>query len=188
MHDLAPLTPLGSAKPERIKIGAVTISENPALGLASVAARLGHEAAVTKTLHGLLGAAPPAPSKATLNEPMSAVWIGPNQWLIIAPFETHEDLASTLAIKLAGTASVTEQSDGWATFDLSGPTVVELLERLCAAPARRMSHGDAQRSVIHHMGCFVICEKEQHRFRVMGPRSSAGSLHHAVLTAAHAVS
>ena len=49
---------------------------------------------------------------------ISSFWIGPSQWLIEAPMETHEDLAGELTEISNGKASVTEQTDAWCRFDL----------------------------------------------------------------------
>jgi sarcosine oxidase subunit gamma len=187
VHDLVPLTALGGSEAQVETNGTVTLTELPDLALASVTARLGHDDACAEGLQALLGAEPPGPGKAVLASPLSAVWMGPDQWMIGAPFDSHEDLAARLKMKLKDAASVTEQSDGWVCFDVTGADVVAMFERLCAAPVRRMQAGDAQRSTIHQMGCFVICGAPGAHIRVLGPRSSAGSLHHALMQAAVSV-
>jgi sarcosine oxidase subunit gamma len=48
-----------------------------------------------------------------------------------------------------------------------------------------MRAGDAQRTVIHHLGCYVLKRAAEDHIRILGPRASAGSLHHALLDAAH---
>lgn len=63
----------------------------------------------------------------------------------------------------------------------------DLCERLCAVPIRRMQSGDAQRTLIHQISCFVIKRVDPDHIRVLGPRASAGSLHHALITAAAAL-
>jgi sarcosine oxidase subunit gamma len=178
---------LGGTEPRTDTIGTVTITEVPDLALASVAARLGREAACVKALRRIIGADLPEPGKAVLASPLAAVWMGPDQWMIGALFDTHEDLAARLKASLKDAASVTEQSDGWVCFDVTGADVVPMFERLCAAPVRRLQAGDAQRTTIHQMGCFVICGAAGAHLRVLGPRSSANSLHHALVQAAKSV-
>ncbi len=85
---------------------------------------------------------------------------------------------------LTDNASVTEQSDGWARFDVQGETAVDLFERLSAANTRRMDSGTATRTVIEHLGCYLICRRKGEHFSILGPRSSAASLHHALCAAA----
>jgi sarcosine oxidase subunit gamma len=187
VHSLRPLTALGGSSPQQDRIGALTIVETPDVALASVAARLGQEAVCRKALGGALGAAVPEPGKALLVDPVSALWMGPDQWLLWARHQSHELLADGIKTELGAAASVTEQNDAWVCFDVSGPSVVDLSERLCAAPARRMRTGDAQRTAIHHMGCFLIVLEAGQEFRFVAPRSSAGSFHHALVTAARSV-
>jgi sarcosine oxidase subunit gamma len=187
VHDLTPLTALGGTDPQVDTIGSVTITEVADLALASVTARHGQEKPCASTLAKLLGDALPGPGRALLATPLAAVWMGPDQWMIGAPFDSHEDLADQLKSKLKATASVTEQSDAWVCFDVTGAHVIAMFERLCAAPVRRMQAGDAQRTTIHHLGSFVICGAAGAHLRVLGARSSAGSLHHALVQAAQSV-
>lgn len=186
MHDLAPLTALGHAEPQRADIGNLAITERADVALASATARLGKEAECRTRLQKLLGAAAPGVGKATSTVPISAFWTAPDQWMLCAPFDTHEDIAGLTA--MPGVASVTEQTDGWVIFDVTGGAVIDAFELLCPAPVRRMDTGDVQRSTIHHLGCFLVCLEAGRSLRVLGPRSSAASLQHALYTAARAVS
>ena len=113
--------------------------------------------------------------------------MGPDQWMLGAPRDTHERLADQLIERFGATASVTEQSGAWACFDVTGPAMQELCERLCAVPIRNMVAGDAQRTMIHQLGCFVIRRQDADHIRILGPRASAASLHHALITTAHSV-
>lgn len=186
MHNLQPITALGGTDPQIDAYDHVTIAENDGLALASVAARMGHEKACAAILSKLLGAAP-GPGKAQLNDPEAGFWMGPDQWMVGAPRETHEMLADTLTDLFGKTASITEQSGAWVCFDVTGPAMVDMCERLCAAPVRKMAAGDAQRTMIHQMSCFVIRRQNADHVRILGPRASARSLHDALITAAHAV-
>jgi sarcosine oxidase subunit gamma len=186
VHDLQPLTALGGVSAQVDSFEHITITENDGLALASVAARLGYEKACHKTLRKLLGAAP-GPGEAVLHDPEAGFWMGPDQWMIEAPRATHELLAATLGGLFGTSASVTEQSGAWVCFDVTGPTMPDLCERICAVPIRKMTAGDAQRTMIHQLGCFVIRRQATDHIRILGPRASAGSLHHALVTAAHSV-
>ncbi len=186
MHDLTPVTALGGTTPRSDTIGGLTITENAGVALASVAARLGKEAACRKALAKVLGAVP-GPGKVQLNDPEAGFWMGPDQWMIGAPMATHELLADQLKAQMGDSASVTEQSGGWVVFDVVGDAVEDFSERLCALPIRQMASGDAQRTTIHHLGCFVIRRADDNHLRILGPRASAGSLHHALVAAAGSV-
>ena len=188
MHDLIPLTALGAATARADTIGTLTLTEVPDLALASVAARRGQEMACTAALSKMLKADLPGPGKSTLADPVSAVWMAPDQWMLMAAYSSHELLAGQMRETLKTKAAVTEQSDAWVCFDVTGEQVVDLSERLCAAPVRRMRTADAQRTTLHHMGCLLICLESGAEMRFIGPRSSAASLHHALVTAAQSVS
>lgn len=186
MHDLAPTCALGGTEPRVDTVADVTLTENPDFALASVAARRGHETACHDQLGQMLDGAAPEAGKAVFNAPMSAFWIGPEQWMIAAPNATHETLAAHLKDRFKETASITEQSDAWVCFDMRG-NGVEAVMQLCANfDVERMQTGDAQRTVIHYMGVYVLRLDPGNWLRILGPRSSAQSLHHALKTAMHA--
>lgn len=182
MHDLVPITALGGHAARIDVHGPVTLIEVPDAALASVAARLGTEAKTASALKKLLGAEMPAPGKALTQSP-GAFWMGPDQWMVEAPFDTHEDIMPWIKNAVGTAASVTEQTDGWCRFDLTGSDLSDVFERLCPVNTRAQMAGDATRTTIDHLGCFVICRETGTHFSVIGPRSSATSLHHALLVA-----
>ncbi|MEP6266779.1 MAG: sarcosine oxidase subunit gamma [Paracoccaceae bacterium] len=182
MHDLTPLTALGTQTPAVETIRGVTLAEVPNLALASVAARVGYETACEKNLADLLNAPTPEPGQYRATEPETAFWIGAMQWMVMAPFDTHENIAAMIKSRLGDTASVTEQTDAWVCFDLSGQNIEAVMEISCNLNTRKMGTGDAHRTSIHHLGCFVLNFGPE-KIRILGPRSSAGSLHHALKTA-----
>ncbi len=186
MHDLTTITALGGTEPRIDAFEHVTIAENDGLALASVTARMGEEGACHAALKQLLGAVP-GPGRAQLSDPEAGFWMGPDQWMIGAPRESHELLADQLKDRLGDAASVTEQTGAWVCFDVTGPAMPDLSERLCAIPIRQMQAGDARRTVIHQLGCFVIRRKANDHIRILGPRASAATLHHALITAAQSV-
>lgn len=183
MHDLTPITALGGTTPRVDQLAGLTCHEVTDFALASVMARRGYEADCDAKLSTLLGASPPGTGRAHLGQPFSAIWMGPGQWMFRADMAEHEDIASHLKTHLQGTASVTEQTDAWAGFDLSGSGILAVMELLCNVNMRGLKSGDATRTTIHHLGCFVICFDPEGFLRILGPRASAGSLHHAILAA-----
>ena len=176
-HLLKPLTPLGHATPQTDTIGAVTITENIGIALASVATRRGREGDVESAAK-VLNIVLPAPGRASEN----ALWLAPDQWMIEAPYATHEDIVAILKPAFGDAASITEQTDAWVRFDLSGPNLHAMFELICNLDTRTMHPGHGTRTVIEHLGCYVTCRDGG--FTILGPRSSAKSLHHALITAA----
>lgn len=184
MHDLAPLTALGGTTPVKDSIGPVTISESPDWALASVAGRLAQEQACHTGLGAALGAAAPGIAAHVQGARLSAFWIGPHLWMVEAAYDSHENLATALKASLGDCASVTEQTDAWVRFDITGEALERLFERLCNLDLAQMPAGSARRTVIEHLGCYVIRRAEG--VHIYGPRSSARSLHHALIGAARA--
>lgn len=183
MHDLTPITALGGTEGRVDAFDHVTITENDGVAFASVAARQGREKACYAALKKLLGQVPPL-GRAILRDPEAGFGMGPDQWMLGAPRATHELLADQLKERFKDSASITDQTGSWVVFDVRGPAMPDLCERICNVPIRTMTAGDAQRTVIHHLGCFVIKREADDHIRILGPRASAGSLHHALIDAA----
>lgn len=187
MHDLTAITALGGHSQRVDTFGDFTLRENDGLALASVHARLGHETACRKHLADMFDGNIPEVGKAVLRDPEAVFWTGPDQWMVGAPYTTHEDLAAQLKARFGTSASITEQSDAWACFDLQSANMEPVMELLCPINIREMQTGDVQRTSIHHLGCFVIRRDPNDWVSILGPRASAGSLHHAVVTAMQSV-
>ncbi|MFY2826341.1 sarcosine oxidase subunit gamma [Ruegeria sp. MALMAid1280] len=162
----------------------VTCTEVPQVALASVAARAGLEPKAAEVLAQLIDAPVPEVGR-WAGATVKAFWSGPDQWMIEAPYDSHEDLADQVKAVVGDTASVTEQTDAWTRFDLSGDSISAVLELLCQLDLRRLDDGGSARCAIHHLGCFVL-RRTPEMVSIFGPRSSAGSLHHAIVTAMRA--
>lgn len=181
MPNLSALTPLGAADARTDQIGTITLVEVTDRALASLTCRNASMPAFNAAALGIGLTLPQAGHWADGKQ--AAIWTGVDQWLIDAPY--GPDLAQGLKTVFGDAASVTEQTDAWARFDILGAARVDLLERLCPAPSRRMTAGMATRSTVEHIGCLLICAGD--RFRLMCARSYAGSLHHALTTVAHSL-
>jgi sarcosine oxidase subunit gamma len=180
-HRLAPLTALGHPDPVVVTIGPVTIAERADVALASLASRRGREAEVAAAAQAI-GLPLPGPGCHAAGPVWSAFWLGPGQWMVGAAFATHEDIVAALRPAFGPAVSLTEQTDAWVRFDLAGDDLAAVFERLSALDVRRMQPGDATRTVIDHLGTYVI--RITDGMTLLGPRSAAGSLHHALITAA----
>lgn len=184
-HTLPPITALGGSEPRIETVASVTCREVPEVALASVTARLGHESQTKTALEKAVGmAAPDVGHVAT--KTLTAFWTGPDQWMVEGPFDSHEDLAAQLKTRVKDHASVAEQTDAWTRFDVSGENVLGVMELLCNLNTRQMAVDTVNRSSIHHLGCFIRRITNDH-FGIYGPRASAGSLHHAIITAMSSV-
>jgi sarcosine oxidase subunit gamma len=154
--------------------GAITIAEDPGVAIASLAARRNDDGRVRAAVAELTGAPPPGPGRIAGAGEVEALWSGQGQWLLLAPYAGDAILADRVK-NIVGTAgSVTEQSDGWVCFRLTGEGVVDLMERICMLDVATAVPGFATRTVLHHVSAFVI--RDADGWRVLGPRSAAGSL------------
>ena len=104
-------------------------------------------------------------------------------WLVEAPFASHELIEGMLKAALGDAASVTEQTDAWVALDLAAPDLAPVLERLCNVDFRAVADGYATRTMIEHLGCYLI-KHGAGAVRLYGPRSSAKGLLHALEVAA----
>jgi sarcosine oxidase subunit gamma len=174
------MTALGATAPRVASFGQLTLAEDVDVARASLALRK--------------GAARPTPMGLTLPEPggwveagaLAAYWTGPDQWMIEAKGRALDDFAAELGAQAAG-CSVTEQTDGFVSFEItsnSGPAPIErLLEKLVNVDLGTFAPGRATRTGFDHMAIFVI-RRAENRAAVIGMRSAAGSLWHAIATAA----
>lgn len=181
MTDLLETTALGLDGPAVERHGGFTISENADLALASLTQRR--------------GGAEPAPFGLTLPGPggwvqgadgIAAFWTGPGQWMVEAPGGAARDFADELKSQCPD-ASVTEQTDGWIAYEIQshagGNPINRLVEKLVNIDTGRICPGFATRTGLEHMSVFVI-RRSDDSLAVIGMRSAAGTLWHALTQAA----
>lgn len=64
---------------------------------------------------------------------VAALWLGPNEWLLVCPPGTEGELGRSIADALAGVhAAVTDLTDSRTIIRMSGPNVRDLLAKGCA--------------------------------------------------------
>ena len=179
---LKAMTALGAHAPAVVKIGPLTVTERFDLALASVAVRRGRMKDLAKAAKAA-GLALPGPAQYLGGAPYGAFWVAPEMWFVEAPFASHEAIATLLKEALGDAASVTEQTDAWVIYDLVAPDLAPLLERLCNVDFPGVPDGHATRTMMEHLGCYLV-RHGAGAVRLYGPRSSAKSLLHALEVAA----
>lgn len=144
---------------------------NPAL--ASVVARKGVDAAA---LAVRLGVAPPEGPQTSRNEAMTLIGVGPGAWLALGR-NGQAGWAAGLGERLAGIASVIDQSSGYAIFRLSGEGAGALLQKgaFVDLDPVAFSCGAAATTVIAHIGVIIWKVDDAPTFDVALFRSYAGS-------------
>lgn len=185
MASLQALTALGAREPAVVEIGPLRITERVDLALASFAARRGRMADLAAAARAA-GVPLPDAARHQAGAPYSAFWTAPDMWFVEAPFGSHEVIADQLKAALGDAASITEQTDAWVIFDLAAADLAPLLERLCNVDFRAVPKGYATRTVMEHLGVYLV-KLDQGAVRLYGPRSSAQSLMHALEAAAASV-
>lgn len=182
---LIPITPLGGPHPETRTIGPWTIAERVDVALASLAFRLGRAADGARAA-AAAGVPLPPPGRVERGKPYGSFWLSPDQWMVEAPFASHEDIVAHLKPLFGPSASITEQTDAWVRFDVTGDGLPRLFERLCNVDLAAAPDGFATRTVIEHLGCYLI-RRSAREVTLLGPRSSAQSLFHALGVAARSL-
>jgi sarcosine oxidase subunit gamma len=172
------LTALGQSAPQTRTCGTLRITERFDVALASLACRNGRDSDL-QSAAGAAGIPLPGPAEWTGGTPFSAFWVAPGMWFIEAPFASHEDIVEHLKPVFGPAASITEQTDAWVRFDLTDPALPRLTERLCNVDFAARPDGFATRTVIEHLGCYLIRHSATEA-TIYGPRSSARSLLHAL--------
>lgn len=182
---LKPLTALGHDEPRVVEIGSYRIAERFDVALASLATRQGRQTTVAKAAKAAKVPLPgPAQSASSAN--YSAFWLSTEQWMVEAPFASHEDISDHLKTMFGDAASITEQTDAWVRYDVSSPHLQSLFERLCNVDLSNAPMGFASRTVVEHLGCYLI-KRSMREVTLYGPRSSAASLLHVLEVAAQSV-
>lgn len=119
------------AKRQPVKAG-VRAGEQPFLDYVNLRGEP-EDAAFLSKVEGTLGVALPVePNTFTATHKITACWLGPDEWLVIAPPEQGGDIPRALGNALEEHfAAVTEVSGGYTTIRLSGERARELLAKGC---------------------------------------------------------
>ena len=132
----------------------IVISERIGLGLATVAARKGKTDALNQAVASAYGVELPTSSRVAQGSQVSFVGYGPGQWLAVSESLANGALARDLSAKLAGLASISDQSGGRTVLRLSGPHARDVLAKGLPIDLdpRAFPLGSAATSAISHMG------------------------------------
>jgi sarcosine oxidase subunit gamma len=132
----------------------IVISERIGLGLATVAARRGKADALSEAVANTYGVDLPTSSRVIQGSQVSFIGYGPGQWLAVSASLANEALARELSAKLAGLASISDQSGGRTVLRISGPHARDVLAKGLPIDLdpRAFPLGSAATSAISHMG------------------------------------
>lgn len=150
-----------------LQAGDVTCTEVVRETLFSVAPFRAQQKAVSAALKSQLGLTLPALGRRKAAGDVICQWNGHDAWIVSAQ------------VALDGFAAVTDQSDGYATLEIAGASVEEVLARLVPLDLRSTSFkvNHTARSLLGHLPVSITRTGPQ-AFEVMVMRSMAASLVH----------
>lgn len=163
-----------------LDLGEVAVAEVTDIAIVSIATPLGGGDALAGAVQAAWGCALPAPcgSSTSPDGSVTLIFSMPDQILAILP--GADGLAVTeVAAKLGEAGYYTEQTDNWVGLRVSGAKAITALERICPLDLAMMAVGGAERTVMEHLGVFIMREADD-RFLLLSGSSSAKSFLHAV--------
>lgn len=138
----------------------------------------------------VLGFALPAEPNHVAGATARALWMAPGQWLIVS--DDRADIGLTARLEEASRACggfVSDVTDGFAVFELSGSAVLNLLTMGCALDFDNaaMTSGRSARTLFAGMPVVLYCWGGAGRYRIHAERQFAQHLCEWLQTAASAV-
>ena len=183
MHKLKALTPLNNDQLAFDRFEGITLREENDLSLAMLMKHSGTDKDFHALAKNILKVDFPKVSKSVTQGERVIRWIRSDTWLIEAPYIGHGKLESEIKDLFGNAVAVVEQSDAFCLFDIEGLKCTEVLARLCNVDTGKMKKGDISATQLEHLNCFIVCKKEGQQYRIMGPRSAAISIQHAIISA-----
>ncbi len=184
---LKPLNAIGGKDLESNSINGIKISEENVISLASIGCSSKLFKSLSRKMKTKFNVSVPGPGKSLINQKIRVSWTAQGQWFLESPDAFNQGFANYLVEKLGKDFAITEQSDGWVKVSISGETVLKVLEKCIILDLNKMSDGSFSRCSLDHIGVYLLCERVKKSFVIYGPRSSAKSLHHALIQAAYSL-
>lgn len=145
------------------------------LAVAQVMARKGQGASVSAKIENVVGVRLPEPGRSASAGEVTAVWIGPEAWLVLRPWSAQVDLAQDLAGACGASASVVDQSAGKSVLRVSGAKARDVLAKGCRVDLhpRVFRAGRAAVTPIAHVHAIVQQVDETPTFDLLVPATLA---------------
>lgn len=165
----------------------VTLNEVTGKALVSIAGPLKNDAKISKALLKIFGLKLPNVGSSATSSDGKTTLLGLQSDQVFMLFNYVGDNAVTLvATKLGNAGYYTDQSDSWAMIEISGVGALSALERICMIDLHKKTFpvGSVARTTMEHLGTIIFKQGED-KYMVMGARSSANSLLHALEVSIH---
>ena len=178
---LKPSSAFSDLKPSIWSSLAVEPREN--LTIASFAAAKGRVQALIGAIREAYGVELPRHPDRVIGHGIAFVWAGPDQWLAIADRTERCDLEQELKPRLAGLASVVDQSDGRVVVRVSGSLARKVLAKGIPVDLHARSFGVNAVAITHasHIGVVIWQLDDVPTFEMAMFRSFADSFTHWLL-------
>jgi sarcosine oxidase subunit gamma len=120
---------------------------------------------------------PTDPNTTTTHEDLTALWLGPDEWLLTAPPGTAADLEARLRTAFGDEpAAVTDVSANRVTLLITGPRARDLLAHGCALDLHPRAFGPGRCAQTMLARAQIVLAGEEDGFRVLVRSSFAGYL------------
>ena len=154
----------------------VVISELPFLGHVNLRGDPG-DGGFTSAAAGVLGfGLPTEPDTTGGKGGLLALWLGPDEWLVVTPPDAQTSLAQSLATALDGIhASVTDVTGGQTVITLGGPNAREVLSKGCPLDLHPLVFrpGDCAQTLLAKANVTLRCVDDSPSFELIVRRSFA---------------
>jgi sarcosine oxidase subunit gamma len=145
------------------------------VALALLRARKGAEDACRDALSSAFGLALPTAGHTASAGSMTAVWVEPGSWLIMAARAGEGELVRRLASCCGAEAAVVDQTYGKSVLHVSGECARDVLSKGCRIDLHPRVFGPrrAVTTQISHIGCTVVRADEASSFDLIVPSTFA---------------
>ncbi len=163
-----------------LDLGDVAVAEVTDIAIVSIATPLDGKAALAAAVTAAWGTGLPEPRMTSRSGDGAITLISSSTDQYLALLPGVDGLAVTGVAETLGDAGYyTEQTDNWVALRVSGAKAITALERICLLDLATMPGGGAGRTVIEHLGAFVMKEAND-QFLLLSGSSSAKSFLHAI--------
>ena len=154
----------------------VIISERPFLGHLNLRGDA-EDAGFTSAAGAALGLAlPMEPNTVAVNGALLALWLGPDEWLVVTPPSAQTRLSESLEAALRGThAAVTDVTGGQTVITLSGPRARDVLAKGCPLDLHPavFKPGHCAQTLVAKANVTIRCVDDSPSFELIVRRSFA---------------
>ena len=154
----------------------VVISERPFLGHLNLRGDP-EDMGFTSAAEAVLGLAlPMEPNAVAVNGALLALWLGPDEWLVVTPPIAQIRLSESLEAALRGKhAAVTDLTGGQTVITLSGPRVCDVLAKGCPLDLHPsvFKPGHCAQTLVAKANVTIRCVDDSPSFELVVRRSFA---------------